>query len=382
MKFEQYLIESELDDLKKELKSSDDYLKAPNGKDSNLPEKQWLMVRTKAFKNWFGDWLKTPNKASKMVDDNGEPKIYYHGTGVDKFDDFAEYSYFTNDKSKATLYATQLAKNGKTTNSVYSVFLNCIKPKLITKTVHSDRVKMFDKSKTLDCVYNDITFVGNSGVYEYVVRNGKQVKSIDNKGSFSLSTNMNESTEVITDVTETKEFKKWFGKSKCVDSKGKPMVMFHGTPNSNFTSFKQYSHFTPDKEYADVYQSTSASSINAKRKESNNPKTIHVYLSIQNPFDTRKPEHRKIFDNEYYRKWGTGSPLTSNKLPDWADVRDLIDWIEEEEKPFDGIIVDEGSTDVKHRGFSWIPVNANQIKSVDNKGSFSKKSNNINENDE
>jgi len=32
------------------------WLKAPNGNDTNLTERQWLMVRTDNFKNWFGDW--------------------------------------------------------------------------------------------------------------------------------------------------------------------------------------------------------------------------------------------------------------------------------------------------------------------------------------
>jgi hypothetical protein len=32
------------------------FMKAPNGKPTNLNEKQWLQVRTKAFKEWFGDW--------------------------------------------------------------------------------------------------------------------------------------------------------------------------------------------------------------------------------------------------------------------------------------------------------------------------------------
>ena len=31
-------------------------MKAPNGKDTNLTERQWVMVRTPNFKKWFGDW--------------------------------------------------------------------------------------------------------------------------------------------------------------------------------------------------------------------------------------------------------------------------------------------------------------------------------------
>ncbi|MCD8266900.1 MAG: hypothetical protein LUC33_07085, partial [Prevotellaceae bacterium] len=34
------------------------YGKAPNGKSSKLPPRLWTMVRTEAFKNWFGDWEK------------------------------------------------------------------------------------------------------------------------------------------------------------------------------------------------------------------------------------------------------------------------------------------------------------------------------------
>ena len=56
------------------------YMKAPNGADTNLTPKQWSQVRTNAFKDWFGDWENSPEKASKVVDENGEPKVVFHGT--------------------------------------------------------------------------------------------------------------------------------------------------------------------------------------------------------------------------------------------------------------------------------------------------------------
>ena len=56
------------------------YMKAPNGADTNLTPKQWVQVRTNAFKDWFGDWENSPEKASKVVDENGEPKVVFHGT--------------------------------------------------------------------------------------------------------------------------------------------------------------------------------------------------------------------------------------------------------------------------------------------------------------
>lgn len=55
-------------------------LLAPNGRVSNLTEKQYAQVRTKEFKDWFGDWENDPKNASKVVDENGEPLVVYHNT--------------------------------------------------------------------------------------------------------------------------------------------------------------------------------------------------------------------------------------------------------------------------------------------------------------
>lgn len=39
---------------------------APNGKPSNLDERQWIHVRTKAFKEWFGDWETANNLLANL----------------------------------------------------------------------------------------------------------------------------------------------------------------------------------------------------------------------------------------------------------------------------------------------------------------------------
>lgn len=60
------------------------YLKAPNGKPSKLTADQWETVRTRQFKEWFGDWENDPENASKIVDENGEPLVVYHGTPLSR----------------------------------------------------------------------------------------------------------------------------------------------------------------------------------------------------------------------------------------------------------------------------------------------------------
>lgn len=82
------LISTETDDYEQRLQTildeaprdSKGRLLAPNGKPSNLPERLYAQVRTKEFKDWFGDWQNDPKNASKVVDENGEPLVVYHNT--------------------------------------------------------------------------------------------------------------------------------------------------------------------------------------------------------------------------------------------------------------------------------------------------------------
>ena len=87
---------AEMQDIKDQSVADGTFMKAPNGKKTNLNETQWLQTRTKAFKKWFGNWDSDPENSSKVVDENGEPLVVYHGT-IKKFNVFRET--FPNDKS-------------------------------------------------------------------------------------------------------------------------------------------------------------------------------------------------------------------------------------------------------------------------------------------
>lgn len=58
---------------------------APNGLPSELQnETLCKVVRTKAFREWFGDWERRPFLASKAVyESTGEPRIVYHSSIAD-----------------------------------------------------------------------------------------------------------------------------------------------------------------------------------------------------------------------------------------------------------------------------------------------------------
>lgn len=231
MKFEQYLIESQVTELKDKLKDSKDYLKAPNGKKSNLPENLWLMVRTDGFKKWFGDWEKNPESASKIIDKNGEPLVVYHGSGstfevfdkkkahdkegrkwgvgtgkdVFSFTDEIDIAYNWMNRSKERAKYSV----GSDAPKVYSVFLNIRKP-----MSRDDFEAMLDKkfegytfrdSKQRDKFIAEIRREMKKQKYdgivagfgEYSAFESSQIKSVDNKGSFnSKSANINEEKDV------------------------------------------------------------------------------------------------------------------------------------------------------------------------------------------
>ena len=73
--------------IAKQAKADGTWLQAPNGQPSLLGPKLWATVRTRAFRDWFGDWLHAPEQSSRVVDDNGEPLVIYHGSNF-KFTEF------------------------------------------------------------------------------------------------------------------------------------------------------------------------------------------------------------------------------------------------------------------------------------------------------
>ena len=114
----------QLEDVRKQYQGSSEWMKAPNGKKTNLTEQQWLQVRTPNFLNWFGDWINDPDNASKVLDDNGEPLVVYHGSkhfGFSEFDT-TNGAWFSDSLDTSDTYDT---------SGSYSVFLNIRNPLIV-----------------------------------------------------------------------------------------------------------------------------------------------------------------------------------------------------------------------------------------------------------
>lgn len=115
-----------------------------------LTPELYKIVRSQEFKSWFGDWENSPETASKAVDENGEPAIYYHGSSdkdITIFDrrksksrenTIGQFIYFSKEKQ----YSSQerfIGQNGM----VYEVFLNARNPLNIFDEVSATDVSRF-----------------------------------------------------------------------------------------------------------------------------------------------------------------------------------------------------------------------------------------------
>ena len=126
---------------------------APNGKPSNLTPFQYKQVRTPEFKNWFGDWENDQENASKVVDENGEPLVVYHGTGY-KFNEFTadnksnprsgdlDGHWFTNSRENAKLFTfTRPYSNEQNlAPTIVEAYLKIEKPTIIERKYLNDNL--------------------------------------------------------------------------------------------------------------------------------------------------------------------------------------------------------------------------------------------------
>lgn len=199
---------------------------------------------------------------------------------------------------------------------------------------------------------------------------------LENKKSPSAnslkSVNLGDDTNIITDYEKNLKSFMENADYRFLDNKGEPLHFFHGTPNAGFNEFRENSFFTPDKPYAEVYKNQGASSSGYK-KNADNPDVYEVFINSKKPFDTRDEMAKNIFKNEYQAYY---SPeLTDRGMVDWMKVEELKPWLQENYPEYDAIIADEGGVGgygeaVKSRGFSFVPFEPTQIKSVNNQGTF------------
>ena len=195
-------------------------LLAPNGKPSNLTAEQYKLVRTPAFKKWFGDWENDPANSSKVIDENGEPLVVYHGAEVsynERFYIFTKGSYFTDNFNSARYYSLKLAygiedvKEENTT--IYECFLNIKNPKTFDYKNEDAEILFhdFDENDKRIKEYESKGYNGLIWEYDYVMydfRSSMSEKDWNNLIKTWENNPLNEKQDVENFWTKTEKFTK------------------------------------------------------------------------------------------------------------------------------------------------------------------------------
>ena len=310
-------------------KANNTYMKAPNGKPTNLNEKQWAQVRTKAFKAWFGDWEKAARieklrKSKPVVISGNEYKGKYELNR-----DSAKAWIKENLRGEYTITDTEekvvLTKVGA--NKVTSHGMNnkahlqsiAIIPQLIRHAIFVEE-RPNEKNNNKYDSYRYYVCGLKIGTTDYTVKLTIGVKSGKKYYDHALTEiEKGELLDRINDQADKKGFTTTGGaplqsyalsigkdtklvsilqtnSSKVVDENGEPMVVYHGS-NNTFTEFDTTKignstgtsdgrgfYFTTDKGYAYTYGKYGS--------------VISAFLSIDNPLSLREKTitKRQLFD--------------------------------------------------------------------------------------
>ena len=376
------------------------YMKAPNGKPTNLNEKQWVQVRTKAFKNWFGDW----EKAARIEKLRKSKPMKITGKEIEPSDDLKQYKKnaleygktlrgeYTNEDTGETIALT----GGNSRGGIREILQHDYKdiehlqsiaaiPQIIEKSTYIDEAPNEDVEKYpgvksfryyvcgLKIGNNDYTVkaviaVQNNGDRYYdhklsSIEKGKLLSTIPTIQKAGIENNLPPSVgkdKRLLSILQTNS-------SKVVDENGEPMVVYHGTLTKDLHQFSKdfigsrYSYdekgffFISNKQIAKDY---SYSEFDSTRKG----EVIETFLSIKHPL---------LVDQKWCKKNGLGNNVFKDNdvIEFWDNYQALI--LEESENN-DGVIITDGNTTMD------VAFDPNQIKSaVNNNGEFSLESDDI-----
>ncbi|MFD1043188.1 hypothetical protein ACFQ2N_12615 [Pseudoxanthomonas kaohsiungensis] len=157
---------------------------------------------------------------------------------------------------------------------------------------------------------------------------------------------------IAEDVTQTPQFRAWFGQSKVLDAEGKPLVVHHGTPALfeafDFSKAGDKAHwFVADREHAASFGTPQA-----------------YYLSIANPLE--------ISQADLDRMWDLENDPEADDSEDWILPRHyVIHFVEQARKDgHDGLLI-RSMEDREGEFDMYLAFEPEQIKSATrNRGDF------------
>jgi len=419
---------SETDKIKAEAEKNGTFLKAPNGKGSILNEKQWLHVRTKAFKDWFGDWEKA-YRIEKLRKSN---PVEITGDEIEPSNDLKQYKKnaleygktirgeYTNKDSGASIIVSAGTKRGGIREILQHDYkdiehLQSIAaiPKIIEDSIFVEELENEDskapdvsayhyyvcglKINDADYTVKAVVAVSKNGERYYdhkltKIEKGKLLSTLP-----EIQKSGEESNQPLSDIKDKRLISILkVNSSKVVDENGEPLVMYrgHDASQNSYSTKLNTPTFTSSKEAATVYSEDHENGVvtdafvNTKNPLSIGDEygsvTIYDLKSLLpvNVFESIASSVRWMYSGDHATLKEVLEDAKDNKsaLKEAytetfliADNRDFVEWAQSQ--GYDGFIYKGFFSDSNSLDDDFLseirPFNENQIKSsTDNNGNF------------
>jgi len=124
-------------------------------------------------------------------------------------------------------------------------------------------------------------------------------------------------------VTETDAFKRWFGDSKVVDEQGRPLVVYHGTPESAPTIHERFEY--AERRAAEIAQQEEAGAWSAVISRINDVlQSAGEKARVSTPRDVRNAID--LWGEDFF---GRDVVEMLNSIPSWRGIYDPVTYLEE-----------------------------------------------------
>ena len=241
-------VREEMEAIRSKAQADGTWMKAPNGNPTNLTERQWLQVRTKAFKDWFGDWEKAnlfnrANIAWRDKDSKGKVVVSLSGNAKSRFDELlgtdVKQFVITDDairhiKNKHGQNEESRGQRNLTPEDI--VVIPYLVNNFDTMALNpSENDRMGNRAVEIRKRINGVSVVATierGKNKEFLVTSYQFLKSDALDASKETpGLNVRNDSDIANVKKEIEAIKKAVSNSsKVVDENGEPLVVYHGTP--------------------------------------------------------------------------------------------------------------------------------------------------------
>ena len=315
--------QKQYDEVATKYRGTPQWMKAPNGKPTNLTERQWVQVRTPNFKKWFGDWETAAiiQEIENMPAKDVKPHEALDKAGIK--DVFRSFGEVENKRDGRTVVFPSASAGkikyhkGFNSSSIIRSFKTLFEsaiPAFSEKEILKDGHKQHRSYESYEHYVNKFTINGNEYFIRFtvpVIKNNPNSDNVHSTAVSEVAVYQNERASTVVSAFNNAESNVGIsgkggssqfidGKlanflnsvkpesvSKVVDENGEPLVVYHGSA-AMFNEFKSKFighstgtadgrgfYFTTDKSYAEGFKSKDG-------------RVIEAFLNIRDTLDYKK----------------------------------------------------------------------------------------------